>query len=138
MKLAIKIVVHGQLYSKANSRNVGRNLKTGKLFNVKSPEAQSYTKHCIAQLKKFWEDKSPITCRIKLGVDIYHSSNRFDLDESLLMDCLQQSGVIGNDRQIMKKIINKKFDKRDPRCVIIILGWSDEELDIYIAPPELD
>lgn len=50
---------------------------------------------------------------------LYYASRRPDLDESLVMDCLQ--GVVyKNDRQIKVKHIYWGLDKANPRCEIII------------------
>lgn len=91
-------------------------------MSIKSANARRCTKHYIAQMEKIWQGKSPITNEIKFIATIYYPSHRQDADESLLMDCLQKSGIIKNDRQIKQKMIDIKIDKSNPRCEITLGG----------------
>ena len=58
----------------------------------------------------------------KLNVDIYHSTDRPDLDNALkaLLDCLQYAKVIKNDRKCIEICARKLIDKKDPRVEIVL------------------
>ena len=127
MNQGLGFVLHGQLYSKANNRQAGVNRRSGKLYNRKSPQAQDCVKFYLQQLKKKWGNLSTIEGPIRIGVDVYHSNKKFDLDVQLLMDILQKAKVIKNDRQVMAIATVKRFDKRDPRCEVSIFAFTGSE-----------
>lgn len=53
----------------------------------------------------------------RLMARIYYNSNRPDLDNSLkiLLDCLQMTKTIKNDRQCVCIEVEKFIDKKEPR-----------------------
>ena len=53
----------------------------------------------------------------EMYLDAYFSSNRKDLDGAfkLILDVLQSSGTIKNDRNCVKIVANKFIDKLNPR-----------------------
>jgi len=55
--------------------------------------------------------------RFKLTVDVYYTSDRPDLDNSLkiILDCLQSCGAIKNDRLCAEIHARKLIDKLNPR-----------------------
>jgi Holliday junction resolvase RusA-like endonuclease len=70
---------------------------------------------------------------VAIELRIFYSSERPDLDESLILDCLQdqflvvggkrllsQRGVYRNDRQVREKHVYHSIDKRNPRTEILI------------------
>ena len=62
----------------------------------------------------------PLKGLLSLRATIYYPDNRHDLEDSMLCDALQKAGIIKNDRQIVEKILYKKFDKEKPRIELII------------------
>ncbi len=60
-----------------------------------------------------------INAPFRLLIDVYHSSNRFDLDNSLktVLDLLQDVGAITNDNLCMGIEATKHVDKNNPRVV---------------------
>ncbi len=50
---------------------------------------------------------------------IYYASRRPDLDESLILDCMQ-GFIYANDRQVKEKHIFWDLDKENPRAEILV------------------
>jgi len=69
-----------------------------------------------------------ITDDVCVEITIYYASRRPDLDESVILDCLQ-GFWIKNDRQVKKKIITWGLDRENPRADIVVtaLEESDEK-----------
>lgn len=111
-----KATIFGQPVSKENRRRVYKN-KKGKPLLAKSEEACNYAIDFCRQVVWGFE---PLTCQVVLYCDMYYRDNRSDLDESLVMDCLQKAGVIKNDRQIKGKRIDHYISKENPRVEIIL------------------
>lgn len=63
-----------------------------------------------------------ISSPFRLIIDVYHSSKRFDLDNSLktVLDLLQDVGAITNDNLCMGIEATKHIDPRSPRVVFAI------------------
>lgn len=135
---SIRFTVLGEPASKANSR---RNVVIGgKSRSIKSKKALDYEKYALLQV--------PIDARVRTSgpvcvtLRIFYASQRPDLDESLILDILQdrytrlkdtkervlvQAGVYQNDRQVREKHIYWGLDKRNPRT----------EVEIRLLAPEL-
>lgn len=58
-----------------------------------------------------------LNARFKLTIDVYFSSDRPDLDNSIkvVLDCLQTCGAIKNDRLCAEIHARKLIDKSNPR-----------------------
>lgn len=95
--------------SKANSR---RFIRPGLI--IKSPKALAYCDIFAFQVHPKPED-CILEGEVILEAKIFYASQRPDLDESLLMDCIQKSGLLKNDRQIKEKHIYHGIDKKHPR-----------------------
>lgn len=111
--------IYGNPQSKANSRKFIINTRTKKPMVIKSAEARKYTEDFIRQARI---PPEPYKGDIMLNCKIYYQSRRSDLDESLIMDCLQQAGIIGNDRQIREKHVWGEIDPANPRAEISIFS----------------
>ena len=139
---AIALTILGQPYGKANRRKVARHRyrdDTGEIQTrprlIKSKEALAYELDALTQI--------PVGCRQRLTgpvcvrMKIYYASNRSDLDESVILDVLQdryarrktkagerrelvQDGVYCNDRQVWEKHITKGIDRANPRAEIVV------------------
>jgi Holliday junction resolvase RusA-like endonuclease len=114
-KMARKIhefVIYGEPASKANSRKIVT-IK-GKPVSIKSDKARNYVKQFGNQCQQI---KDIFTGDVCVEMLIYYSTRRPDLDESLILDCMQ--GLIyANDRQVKEKHIYWGLDKCRPRTVI--------------------
>lgn len=119
------LTLNGQLYSKANSRRIALNRRTGKIFSIKSQNALDCVRSMQAQAKAQWCDK-PLVGDVKIAAIIYYQSRRADLDGELLCDLLQ--GICyANDRQIVWKVFYKKLDTENPRVVVAVCEMKNPE-----------
>lgn len=104
----------GEPCSKANSRRI---VKFGnKIASIKSSKALAYAdafkRQCnVPASQKFIDD-------VVVTIRIWYASRRPDLDESLILDLLQDVAY-DNDRQVKEKHIYwMGVDKLNPRCEI--------------------
>jgi endodeoxyribonuclease RusA len=102
----------GQPYSKANARKLAT-VKGRKRF-IKSDAALGYLKtfamQCPVLDPMFQGD-------IHVELDIFYASRRPDLDESLILDAMQNR-IYRNDRQVRRKTVTGWVDAERPRVVI--------------------
>ena len=54
---------------------------------------------------------------LEVEMTIYYASRRPDLDESVILDCMQEL-IYSNDRQVKSKIIRWGLSKMNPRTEI--------------------
>lgn len=103
------ITIKGQVPSKSNGYRIANN----RLF--KSIELKSYEASFEWQIKK--NVKECIDVPFQIWIEVYFQSNRSDLDNSakVILDCLQTSGVIKNDRLCQVLVMRKHIDKDNPR-----------------------
>ena len=81
----------------------------------------------------------PFTADLAVKMTIYYASRRPDLDESLILDCMQsevhwdkktkavtvlRNNIYANDRQVKEKHIYWGLDKENPRTEIEV--WECE------------
>lgn len=119
-KLMVKI--SGEPCSKANSR-IMIFRKNGRPRSIKNKAAQDYVESFLKQVIALRVQSPFISGEdVILNCWIYYASYRKDLDESLIMDCLQKSGILKNDRQIKEKHIYHRIDKEAPHTIILIEG----------------
>ena len=118
-----QITIYGEPASKANSRQLV--YSRGKPMFIKSMKARNYVKAFGGQCNKI---NPLVTEDVCVAMTIYYASRRPDLDESVILDCLQ-GFWIKNDRQVKKKIIMWGLDRENPRAEIVMtpLEISDEE-----------
>ncbi len=140
----IRLTILGEPASKANSRQIvtfGRG-DNKRAAVIKSKKARDYERDALRQI--------PPLCRqrlegpIKLTAKIYYASERPDLDESVILDVLQdrysgvgsarvlvQAGVYQNDRQVRERHVYHAIDRANPRAEIEIepLRMRQPELD---------
>lgn len=125
----IHLTILGQPCSKANSRQIVT-IK-GRPTPIKSKVALTYERDALAQIPPRHRVRleGPLAVRMIL----YYRSELSDLDESLVLDVLQdrykgkgeqrqliQAGVYRNDRQVREKHIQHAIDKQNPRAEIWI------------------
>ena len=108
----VTFTVHGEPASKANSRKMV--LIKGRPALIKSQKARDYVKTFEQQCPVL---EVPTTEDVVVEMMIYYASRRPDLDESLILDCMQ-CRVYKNDRQVKQKFIYWGLDKENPRSVI--------------------
>jgi Holliday junction resolvase RusA-like endonuclease len=108
------MTIEGEPCSKANSRRIVRT-KGGQSMVIKSAKALDYVKSFAEQCPAL----DPLeTDDVAVHITIYYASRRPDLDESLILDCLQDK-VYKNDRSVKEKHIYwGGVDKERPRAEI--------------------
>ena len=127
--MKISFVILGEPASKANSRQLVT--LAGRPAFIKSRKARGYERDALLQIPSSYRLR--LEGPIRLTAKIYYASERPDLDESLILDVLQdqysgagkrrvlvQAGVYRNDRQVREKHIRHGIDRANPRAEIEI------------------
>lgn len=128
--MIVRFTLLGEPASKSNSRKIVK--IAGRPASIKSDKARGFEASALKQI--------PPACRVQfasqvaVSMRIYYASERPDLDESLILDILQdrfvrvnglrvlvQKGVYKNDRLVREKHIYHGIDKLNPRV----------EIDVY-------
>jgi Holliday junction resolvase RusA-like endonuclease len=127
MSQHVTFTVLGEPASKANSRKIVT--FGGRPAIIKSAKARSYADafrlQCAAQVKTMIEGD------VKVEAVIYYSSRRPDLDESVILDCMQ--GIVyQNDRQVKIKHIYWSLDKNNPRSIIRVSSIEEVVLPTLV------
>jgi Holliday junction resolvase RusA-like endonuclease len=117
----VSMTILGEPCSKANSRRLVTS-KTGRPLFIKSQKALDYVKSFEKQCRKL----DPLLLEdVAVTIKIYYASRRPDLDESLILDCMQGL-VYKNDRQVkVKHVYWGGVDKESPRSEIIVQNLQD-------------
>ena len=127
LKEIIKFTVFGEPASKANSRQIV--MRKGKPAVIKSKKALQYVKDFALQCPKL----DPLMeGDLSVTITIYYASRRPDLDEAVILDCMQavckkdpkgqrhmtRGGIYANDRQVREKHVFWALDRDNPRAEI--------------------
>jgi Holliday junction resolvase RusA-like endonuclease len=141
----ITFTILGQPYSKANSRKVVT--IGGKPSIIKSKEALAYERDALKQIPP--SCRQQLTGPVIVTLRIYYTNERPDLDESLILDILQdrykgkgeqrvlmQKGVYQNDRQVREKHVYHHIDKRNPRTEIEVVPMRGVITGIWLEEME--
>lgn len=137
----IRFTILGEPASKANQRRVVKIAGEPRL--IKSAKALAYEGDALLQI--------PPRCRVQLEgpvavtLRIWYASQRPDLDESLILDVLQdrfkgkgeartlvQKGVYRNDRQVREKHVFWGLDRINPRCEIEVIAAFPQQPELPI------
>jgi len=109
---SFQFIIYGEPASKANSRKI---VNFGKRFGViKSDKARNYEKEFAKQCPTL---ENIIENDVKVELIVYYASRRPDLDESVILDCMQGK-IYVNDRQVKQKIVYWGLDRDTPRTHI--------------------
>lgn len=143
MKIAFTIL--GECASKANTRKVamvGPADKRRMLF-IKSEKARTYEKNALRQIPPLARQRLEGSVRVTLR--IYYASERPDLDESVVLDVLQdrysgkgearelvQHGVYRNDRQVREKHVYHAIDRHNPRAEIEVESLLPQQAPLVL------
>lgn len=133
----IAFTILGEPASKANSREIV--MIGGRPSVIKSKKALAYERDALKQIPAVARRRLEGPLRITLR--IWYASERPDLDESVILDVLQdrwgkapavpegrpklarpllQAGVYQNDRQVREKHIFHGIDRANPRTEILV------------------
>lgn len=122
-------IIHGQILAKANHYQAvpgkfgtKRIIKDEKIRKIRTYE-RSFAQQC-----RIYRNRG-ISSRFRLFVRVFHSSVRFDLDNSLktLLDCLQMVGAITDDKLCFQIEAEKKIDRYHPRIEFAILEVNEQK-----------
>ena len=118
----IFFIIHGEPASKANSRKLVT-IKGRPAF-IKSDKARKYVKQFEEQCPQMGD--SMFLDDVEVEMTVYYASRRPDLDESVILDCMQ-GFIYKNDRQVKRKIITWGLDKENPRSEITVRLMEQSE-----------
>ena len=110
----VHLVVYGEPASKANSRKLV--LFGNRPASIKSDKARGYARYFLLQVRPL---DPLLEGELRMDLWIYYASQRPDLDESLILDLLQDK-VYKNDRQVRERHVYHCIDKANPRIEVII------------------
>ena len=118
--------IYGQIVAKAN-HYMSVPGKNGTKRIIKDEKIRAYERSFIAQCKTYKNRR--ISSRFRLFVKVWHSSTRFDLDNSLktLLDCLQSVNAITDDNLCFQIEAEKYIDKYQPRIEFAILEVNEQK-----------
>lgn len=136
----IRFTILGEPASKANSRQL---VSFGdRPAIIKSKKARDYERDALKQIPP--AARVQLQGPVKVTLRIFYATERPDLDESVVLDVLQnrytgkgearqviQKGVYLNDRQVREKHVFHAIDRRNPRTEVEI-----EELEPQLFPVE--
>jgi hypothetical protein len=115
---ALSLIIYGEPASTSNSRRLVS--IRGRPAVIKSSKALAYAKMFKQQCVR----KKLLEGDVAVHMTIYYASRRPDLDESLILDLLQDVAYT-NDRQVREKHIYWGLDKTNPRCEIKVEKIKD-------------
>ena len=108
----MKFTIYGEPASKANSRKL---VMFGKRpAFIKSDKARAYLKDFQSQVPQL---DDLMEGDVKVTMTIYYKSRRPDLDESVILDAMENF-IYKNDRQVKEKHILWGLDVLNPRAEI--------------------
>lgn len=153
--MRIEFTIVGQPASKANSREIVarkvRSKTTGELqtrpMSIKSEAARDYEKAVLKQVPP--KARQRLEGPVRVAIRIWYASERPDLDESVILDCLQDRyewvkrgtdekkvlvhrGVYRNDRQVRQKVILHGIDRANPRAHIVVEPLQAQQLELLL------
>lgn len=129
----IKFTILGEPASKANSRQIVQ--RGGRPASIKSEKALDFEHNALKQIPPI--ARQQIACPVRVTLRIFYASERPDLDESIVLDVLQdryhtykvgekkvrklvQRGVYMNDRQVREKHVFHGIDRTNPRTEVVV------------------
>ena len=123
----VTFTVYGEPASKANSRKMV--LIKGRPALIKSAKARGYVTMFESQCPVL---EVPTTDDVVVEMMIHYASRRPDLDESLILDCMQ-GRIYKNDRQVKQKFIYWGLDKEEPRSIIRVRSCDISKVPDYLS-----
>ena len=121
-----QFTIEGEPASKANSRKIVT--IRGRPVSIKSDKARKYAAGFLHQCKKL---DDLFEGDVSVEILIYYATRRPDLDESLILDCMQ-GNVFINDRQVKQKHIYWGLDRDRPRAVIRVSALETGSIPSYL------
>lgn len=152
MAQPIIFTILGEAASKANSRQIV--MRGGKPMSIKSDKALDFERNALRQIPPRY--RVQYTGPVAVTLHIFYASERPDLDESIVLDVLQdryetqkltkaqkdagmkaerylvQRGVYVNDRQVREKHVFHGIDRANPRTVVHILPLQPQQTELAL------
>ena len=117
MSNTVNLTIHGEPASKSNSRKIVMFGKRPAI--IKSQKARDYVESVAAQCQAMDLPNDLLEGDVWIEITIFYRTRRPDLDESVILDCLQ--GVVySNDRQVKEKHVFHALDKENPSAEICV------------------
>jgi hypothetical protein len=156
MTMKVTFVILGEPASKANSREIvtrkfrdGEGKLKSRPMSIKSEKARDYETNALRQIPP--KARMQFTGPVRVILKIFYASERPDLDESVVLDCMQdryrtievgklkvrklvQKGVYINDRQVRQKFVFHGIDPRNPRAEVIIETLQAQQMALALEP----
>jgi Holliday junction resolvase RusA-like endonuclease len=154
----IEFIIFGEAASKANSRDIVT--IAGRPSSIKSEKARDFEADALKQIPPVF--RVQLTGPIRATLHMFYASERPDLDESIVLDVLQnryakeklskrqkdagvkpkrylvQKGVYVNDRQVREKHIYHGIDRVNPRIEILIEPLTAQQEVFALEMPAFD
>jgi Holliday junction resolvase RusA-like endonuclease len=129
----IRFTIFGEAASKANSRKIATIGNRPAI--IKSKKALGFERDALMQIPP--AARQQLEGPVRVTLRMYYASERPDLDESVVLDVMQnryktfgkgehrkrelmQKGVFVNDRQVREKHVFHHIDKSNPRVEITV------------------
>jgi Holliday junction resolvase RusA-like endonuclease len=138
----IALTILGEAASKANSRELV--IIKGRPASIKSEKARAYERDALRQIPP--SARQRLEGPVALHLRIFYASELPDLDESLILDVLQdryatrdgirylvQSGVYRNDRQVRERHVYHAIDRANPRAEIVVEPLRAQQVELPLA-----
>ena len=111
--------IYGQVVAKANNYMAVPDSSGGKRI-IKNDSVRAYEKSFAMQCRTY--RNRHISSPFIFHITVYHSSWRYDLDNSIktVLDCLQQVDAITNDNLCISIQARKSIDRHSPRVTFRI------------------
>jgi Holliday junction resolvase RusA-like endonuclease len=120
MMRSVRLILHGEPASKANSRRLVTIRGQARL--IKSQKALDY----VAAVKRTYPPLVPLLeGNLRMTADVYYASRRPDLDVSLILDALEGIAY-RNDRQVREMHLYHHLDRENPRAEITLEEMHDD------------
>jgi Holliday junction resolvase RusA-like endonuclease len=148
----IRFTILGEPASKANSRQI---VTIGERPSViKSQKAREFEANALRQIPP--RARLRLDGPVRVTLRIFYASQRPDLDESVILDVLQdrwckpkradgsiaperflgQAGVYRNDRQVREKHVFHGIDKANPRTEVCVEPLQAQQVGLALPEPE--
>ena len=121
-EIIASMTIFGQLPSLKNRRRLIPGKGNRRPMIIKSKDAMDYEQAflmAIPQRMRVGYD-GPVSVKVR----VWYQSRRSDLSTELLLDLLQKSGIILNDRQVHHIESFKGLDKESPRLHFTVSKWE--------------
>lgn len=135
----VRLVIYGEPASKANSRQIVT--IDGRAALIKSKKARNFERDALRQIPS--NARQRITGPVRVTLRIWYASERPDLDESVLLDVLQDRfrgkgeartllhpGIYRNDRQVREKHVFHGIDRANPRAEILVEPLQPQQAEL--------